>query len=53
MGWPMVVSRDVMRHVSALKRQMYAVTGEVVGKTFLALPASTEQIEEAMSEYER
>ena len=49
----MVVSRDVMRHVSALKRQMYAVTGEVVGKTFLALPASTEQIEEAMSEYER
>ena len=51
-GWPVVVSRDVSRHVATLKRQMYAVIGQVVGKTYLALPTTSEQIDDAIHQYE-
>lgn len=44
--WTQALSQDVGRHVHALKTNVFVVSGQVQGKTLLALPAESERIEQ-------
>ncbi|KAK2835022.1 hypothetical protein Q5P01_015506 [Channa striata] len=51
--WPQVVSQDVLRHVHSLKANVFVVSGQVQGKTLLALPASSETVEQTALETDK
>lgn len=42
--WMQSLSQDMGRHVHALRTSMFVLTGQVQGKTLLALPAVAEGI---------
>ena len=53
LGWPAVVSDDVLRHVFKLKSDVFVVAGHVKGKTLLPQPKGAEAIDVAQSDERR
>lgn len=51
--WTQSLSQDMGRHVHALRTNMLVVSGQVQGKTLLALPAVAERMEEAALEIDQ
>lgn len=52
-GWPAVVSDDVLRHVYKLKSDVYVIAGHVKGKTLLPLPKGAERVDEVKGDEKR
>nr|XP_033816070.1 dynein heavy chain 17, axonemal isoform X1 [Geotrypetes seraphini] len=49
-GWPTVVSEDVIRQARRLKNEMFVMGGKIKGKTLLALPEKLETLESSTSD---
>uniref|UniRef100_A0A3Q2SZQ2 Dynein axonemal heavy chain 9 n=1 Tax=Fundulus heteroclitus TaxID=8078 RepID=A0A3Q2SZQ2_FUNHE len=48
--WPQVVSQDIRHHIHSLTTSLLVVSGQVRGKTLLALPAGVEKVEQSALE---
>lgn len=45
--WPVVIAKDVQKHVHSLKSTVYQVKGQVNGQTVLPMPVGVEKVHEA------
>ena len=52
-GWPAVVSRDLMRHVGDFKGEVFLFCGQVKGKTLLPIPPQADLMATAADSGER
>lgn len=44
--WPVVIAKDVQKHVHSLKSTVYQVKGQVNGQTVLPMPVGVEKVHE-------
>ncbi|XP_035998223.1 dynein heavy chain 9, axonemal [Fundulus heteroclitus] len=51
--WPQVVSQDIRQHIHSLTTSLLVVSGQVRGKTLLALPAGVEKVEQSALEADK
>ena len=51
--WPVVVSKDLMRHVGDFKGEVFLFCGQVKGKTLLPIPPQADLMAMAVDRGER